>query len=166
MTPEKDLALLGWDWTKSQLKRRRKNRASHPAPRRDVQQEASLLAERQPYGFKIDQVNSTMARFGPYIVRRQRSGGPWYLQVSDWRSARDHTPTKMLTLSSENLKVLFYYLIEVLDHAPWRGVSLPTTYDLSPLPPRKDAAECNDPELDSYGWNRSRCRYHESGLHA
>lgn len=132
--------------------------------RTKIEQEADILAERQPYGLNIFQVNSTMARFGPYIARRRRAGGPWILQVSDWRSARDLTKTKMIMLSSESLKVLFYHLIKVLDHAPWSPRPIPT-YSLSPLPSRHNAAECDDPEGDSLGWNQSRRRYHKYPLH-
>ena len=131
-----------------------------------VEQEAAILAERQPYGFSINRVNSTKAHFGPYTARRQRSGGPWVLQVSDWRNARKGAPTKMAILTSESLKVLFYHLIKVLDHAPWSCNPLPTYAAALPTHSggRGGATDCDDPELDSYGWNRSRCRYREHEL--
>ena len=116
-----------------------------------ILQEAETLATREPYGLRLHQINPTRACFGPYIAERKRSGGPWFLQYQG------------RLLFSEDIKILFLLLIKEIDKRPLIRKPLPI-YDATLPEARKDVATCDDPELDSYYWNRSRCRYWDHSL--
>ena len=116
-----------------------------------ILQEAETLATREPYGLRLHQINPTRACLGPYIARRKRSGGPWSLKYQ-----------KRL-LCSEDIKILFLLLIKEIDKRPLIRKPL-QTYDVTLPKTRKDVASCDDPELDSYYWNRGRCRYWDHSL--
>lgn len=150
---EKDLALLGWDWTNSALLSRRGEREEEPSPpdHEQIMEEAAILANREPYGLALVKINPAKAYIGPYVARRRRAGGPWFLRF------------RRKMLFSESVEVLFYRLVKIIDRDPIRdkegithAATLPET--------RNDVATCDDPELDSYEWNRSRCRYWEHSL--
>jgi len=150
---ERSLALLGWDWTNSALRDRRVEREEEPSPpdHEQILEEAAILATREPYGLALVRINPTKAYIGPYVVRRRRAGGPWFLRF------------RRRILTSESVEVLFYRLVKVLDQDPIvtkEGI----THDAVLPAQRKNRADCDDPELESYEWNRSRCRYWEHSL--
>ena len=116
-----------------------------------LKREAEELATREPYGMRLHQINPTTACLGPYIAKCKRSGGPWFLQYQG------------RLLCSEDIKILFLLLIKEIDRRPVVRKSLPT-YNAAPPNAQQDAATCDDPELDAYYWNRSRCRYWEHSM--
>lgn len=147
---------MTWDWSSLELEARREEREPKPAPLtyEEVEAAAAILAQREPYGLTIEIINPTKARFGGYIARRRREGGPWHVKMVT------------RTLFSESIEVLFWRLVEEIDRHPIIRKGL-LSYDATlPTHPsgRQSAADCDDPELESYGWNRSRTRFKEHSL--
>jgi hypothetical protein len=135
------------------LEARREERAPKPAPLtyEQVEAAAAILAQREPYGMSIVIVNPTKARLGPYVAHRRRVGGPWYVLL------------RTRSLFSESIEVLFWRLIEVIDRDPIirKGVLTHDTVLPTHHAGRQSAADCDDPELESYEWNLRRSRFRD-----